>query len=77
MSHGTFRPMECALSIGEVECKGAVGVLASAIWAVSLVAEVAGHPIEQLVACPLAHNTLTKQEKSPHDSICKPEKDAV
>ena len=46
MSHGIFGPVEHALSIGEVECKGAVGVLASAIWAVSLVAEVAGHPIE-------------------------------
>ena len=60
MSHGIIRPVERALSIGEVQCERAVGFLASPIGAMSLVATIAGLPVEQLVACPLAYTTLTK-----------------
>lgn len=50
----TIRPVERALSIGEVQCRRAVGVLASPIEAMSLVTVVAGLAVEQLVACSLA-----------------------
>lgn len=54
--------VEGALSIGEVQREGAVGFAASAIWAVRLVARVAGLAIEKLIACPLAHKALTNKE---------------